>query len=40
MGYIRADLAAPGTEIELMVRGKARPAVVAKLPFVEPKYKR
>ncbi|MEO0872356.1 MAG: glycine cleavage system aminomethyltransferase GcvT, partial [Pseudomonadota bacterium] len=40
MGYIRADLAAPGTEIELMVRGKARPAVVSKLPFVEPKYKR
>jgi aminomethyltransferase len=40
MGYIRADLAAPGTQIELMVRGKARPAVVAQLPFVKPNYKR
>lgn len=40
MGYMRADLAAPGTEIELMVRGKARPAVVAQLPFVKPNYKR
>jgi len=40
MGYIRADLAAPGTQVELMVRGKARPAVVAQLPFVANRYKR
>ncbi|MEO0816392.1 MAG: glycine cleavage system aminomethyltransferase GcvT [Pseudomonadota bacterium] len=40
MGYIRADLAAPDTEIELMVRGKARPAVVADLPFIKQNYKR
>jgi len=40
MGYIRADLAAPGTQVELMVRGKARPAEVAQLPFIQPNYKR
>ncbi|MEM9740741.1 MAG: glycine cleavage T C-terminal barrel domain-containing protein, partial [Pseudomonadota bacterium] len=40
MGYIRADLATPGTTIELMVRGKARPGVVAALPFITPNYKR
>ena len=40
MGYIRADLAEPGTQIELMVRGKARMAEVAALPFVEHNYKR
>ena len=40
MGYVRADLAAPGTAVELMVRGKARPAEVAALPFVPHNYKR
>ncbi|MCA8898059.1 MAG: glycine cleavage system protein T, partial [Hyphomonas sp.] len=40
MGYIAAAHAAPGTEVELMVRGKARPAVVADLPFVPHNYKR
>ena len=40
MGYIRADLAAPGTRLDLMVRGKARPAEVADLPFITPNYKR
>ncbi|WOR14444.1 glycine cleavage system aminomethyltransferase GcvT [Hyphomonas sp. FCG-A18] len=40
MGYIRADLAVPGTRIDLMVRGKARPAEVCALPFVKPNYKR
>lgn len=40
MGYVRADLAAPGTKIDLMVRGKARPAEVCDLPFVQPNYKR
>ncbi|MEM1150067.1 MAG: glycine cleavage system aminomethyltransferase GcvT [Pseudomonadota bacterium] len=40
MGYVRADLAKPGTEIELVVRGRVRPAVVAELPFVKPNYKR
>ena len=40
MGYIRSDLAEPGTKIDLMVRGKARAAEVCALPFVEPNYKR
>lgn len=40
MGYVRADLATPGTKIDLMVRGKARAAEVCDLPFVTPNYKR
>lgn len=40
MGYIRADLAVPGTKIDLIVRGKARPAEVCALPFVTQNYKR
>ena len=40
MGYVRADLAAPGTKIDLMVRGKARAAEVCALPFVKQNYKR
>ncbi len=40
MGYVRADLAAPGTMIDLMVRGKTRPAEVCALPFVTQNYKR
>ena len=33
MGYVRADLAKPGTSVDLMVRGKAREAEVVKTPF-------
>lgn len=40
MGYVRSDLAEPGTKVDLMVRGKARAAEVFALPFVEPNYKR
>ncbi|MEM7767512.1 MAG: glycine cleavage system aminomethyltransferase GcvT [Pseudomonadota bacterium] len=40
MGYVRADLATPGTPIELMVRGKPRKAEIAALPFVPHRYKR
>lgn len=40
MGYVRADLAIPGTKIDLMVRGKARPAEICSLPFVKQNYKR
>lgn len=40
MGYVRADLAEPGTPIQLLVRGKARAGEVAALPFVEANYKR
>jgi glycine cleavage system T protein (aminomethyltransferase) len=33
MGYVRRDLAEPGTEIEIDVRGKRRPAEVRKAPL-------
>lgn len=40
MGYVPREYAAVGTEISLLVRGKARPAKVAKMPFVEQRYYR
>jgi aminomethyltransferase len=33
MGYVRKDLAAPGTEIEIDVRGKHRPAEIRESPL-------
>jgi aminomethyltransferase len=33
MGYVAADLTEPGTELEIDVRGKRRPAVVATKPL-------
>lgn len=38
MGYLRTDLAEPGTQVNLMVRGKAQPAEVVKPPFVKQNY--
>ena len=38
MGYVRKDLAAEGTALHLMVRGKPLPARVVKLPFVPHRY--
>jgi aminomethyltransferase len=40
LGYVDAAFAAPGTKIDLMVRGKARPAEIASLPFIPARYKR
>lgn len=40
MGFVPTAFAAVGTEINLMVRGKALPAKVAATPFVEQRYKR
>jgi aminomethyltransferase len=40
MGYVRADLAAIGTRLQLMVRGKALPAKVAAMPFAPHRYHR
>ena len=40
MGYVAAAHAAPGTKVDLMVRGKARPAEIASLPFIPARYKR
>lgn len=33
MGYVPTDLAAPGTELEIEVRGRGTPAVVQRPPF-------
>lgn len=40
MGYVNTAHSAPGTKIDLMVRGKARPAEIADLPFIPARYKR
>jgi aminomethyltransferase len=40
MGYVRRDLAADGTPLSLLVRGKALPATVVPLPFVPHRYAR
>jgi aminomethyltransferase len=40
MGYVESVFAANGTEIDLMVRGKALPARVAPTPFVPNRYRR
>lgn len=40
MGYVAIDFAEVGTEIDLMVRGKARPAKIAAMPFVPQNYYR
>ncbi len=36
MAYVRADLAEPGTEVEIDVRGKRRPARVESKPLYDP----
>ncbi|MFL5281430.1 MAG: glycine cleavage system aminomethyltransferase GcvT [Rhodopila sp.] len=38
MGYVRKDLAADGTRLNLIVRGKTLPATVVPLPFVPHRY--
>lgn len=38
MGYVSIEQAKPGTVLQLIVRGKARPAKVVKLPFVKHTY--
>ena len=40
MGYVRADLARPGVKLDLIVRGKPRPAEIVKTPFVPQRYYR
>lgn len=40
MGYVPKALSAPGTRLDLIVRGKPLPAVVAAMPFVPNRYKR
>lgn len=40
MGYVESAFAAHGTQLDLMVRGKAMPAVVSPMPFVPHNYRR
>ena len=40
MGYVPNAFSAEGTDIQLIIRGKAHPAKVAKTPFVPQRYKR
>ena len=40
MGYVATALAKPKTEINAIVRGKAMPCQVAKMPFVQQRYYR
>jgi aminomethyltransferase len=40
MGYVAARHAAPGTRVDLIIRGAARPAEITRLPFVPQNYKR
>jgi aminomethyltransferase len=40
MGYVAPEFAAVGTELHLMVRGKALAARVAAMPFAAHRYKR
>ncbi len=39
LGFVPPALAKPGTKLDLMVRGKALPAEVVKLPFVQKSFK-
>ena len=40
MGYVPPSLARPGTELAVLVRGRAQPAEVTALPFVAHRYVR
>jgi aminomethyltransferase len=40
MGYVAAPHAAPGTRVDLMVRGKPLPAEIVRLPFQPHRYAR
>jgi aminomethyltransferase len=40
MGYVRRDLATPGTSLGLMIRGQRHPATVSPLPFVPHRFLR
>jgi aminomethyltransferase len=40
MGYVESAFAADGTQVDLMVRGKPLPAVIAPTPFVPHNYRR
>ncbi|TNE61644.1 MAG: glycine cleavage system aminomethyltransferase GcvT [Alphaproteobacteria bacterium] len=40
MGFVPPAFASVGSQIQLIIRGKAHPATVAQMPFIEQRYKR
>jgi aminomethyltransferase len=40
MGYVDREYMQPGTEVDILVRGKARPAKIVKMPFVPANFYR
>jgi aminomethyltransferase len=40
MGYVGIERAAPGTRLQGALRGRSEPVTVARMPFIEPGYKR
>jgi aminomethyltransferase len=40
MGYVAIEHAAPGTALHGALRGRSEPVTVARMPFIEPGYKR
>jgi dimethylglycine dehydrogenase len=36
LAYVRTDLSAPGTQLEVEILGERRPAVVAREPLYDP----
>jgi len=40
MGYVDRQYMQPGTEVDILVRGKARPAKIVKMPFVPANFYR
>ena len=40
MGYVTTDHAAPGTSVQIELRGRSVAAEVVAMPFVKPNYKR
>ena len=38
MAYVKNGMHKAGTEVQVVVRGKKRKAIVSKMPFVESKY--
>lgn len=40
LAYVKSEQAVPGEKVNLVIRGKAQPAEIVKLPFVQQNYKR
>jgi aminomethyltransferase len=38
MGYVAPEAAKPGTRVNFLVRGEARPGTIVKMPFVPHRY--